>query len=37
MQELNYKADVELMNPHQVAKDFLEANNYFESAGKGGN
>ncbi|AIF43975.1 osmoprotectant ABC transporter substrate-binding protein [Virgibacillus sp. SK37] len=37
MQELNYKADVELMNPHQVAKEFLEANNYFASAGKGGN
>lgn len=30
MQELNYQADVLLINPRQVAKDFLEENNYFE-------
>ncbi|RKQ34755.1 osmoprotectant ABC transporter substrate-binding protein [Oceanobacillus halophilus] len=29
MQELNYKADVELMNPRSVAMEFLEENNYF--------
>lgn len=32
MQELNYQADVLLINPRQVAKDFLEENNYFEDA-----
>ncbi|RPK12554.1 osmoprotectant ABC transporter substrate-binding protein [Priestia endophytica] len=31
MQELNYKADVKLQNPGQVAKEFLEENNYFET------
>ncbi|WP_308430728.1 osmoprotectant ABC transporter substrate-binding protein [Lentibacillus kapialis] len=37
MQELNYKADVELMNPKKVARQFLEKNNYFKNAGKGDN
>ncbi|WP_087972174.1 osmoprotectant ABC transporter substrate-binding protein [Oceanobacillus rekensis] len=36
MQELNYNADVELMNPRKVAEDFLESNNYFMNEGKGG-
>ncbi len=36
MQELNYKADVKLTNPRKVAKQFLEKNDYFEDAGKGG-
>ncbi|MED4073015.1 osmoprotectant ABC transporter substrate-binding protein [Priestia endophytica] len=31
MQELNYKADVKLQNPGQVAKEFLEENNHFET------
>jgi osmoprotectant transport system substrate-binding protein len=31
MQELNYKADVELQNPSQVAEEFLKENNYFET------
>lgn len=31
MQELNYKADVELVNPQRVAEEFLEENNYFEN------
>ncbi|MFD1360891.1 osmoprotectant ABC transporter substrate-binding protein [Lentibacillus salinarum] len=37
MQELNYKADVERINPRKVAKQFLQANNYFEDTGEGGN
>lgn len=36
MQELNYKADVKLMNPRKVAKEFLESNNYFMNESKGG-
>jgi osmoprotectant transport system substrate-binding protein len=36
MQELNYNADVKLMNPRKVAEQFLEENNYFMSEGKGG-
>ncbi len=35
IQDLNYQADVLLINPRQVAKDFLEENNYFEDAGEG--
>lgn len=35
MQELNYNADVKLMNPREVAKQFLEENNYFEDGGGG--
>ena len=35
MQELNYQADVLLINPRQVAKDFLEENNYFEDVREG--
>ncbi|GGB57224.1 glycine betaine/carnitine/choline-binding protein OpuCC [Lentibacillus populi] len=35
MQELNYKADVKLMNPRKVAKEFLEENDYFEAEGEG--
>ncbi len=34
MQELNYNADVELMSPRKVARDFLEENNYFEEKGE---
>ncbi|WP_059105531.1 osmoprotectant ABC transporter substrate-binding protein [Shouchella shacheensis] len=30
MQELNYQADVDLLNPEQVAREFLEEHNYFE-------
>ncbi|SFB14041.1 osmoprotectant transport system substrate-binding protein [Lentibacillus halodurans] len=37
MQELNYNADVELMNPRKVAIQFLENHNYFEDIEKGGN
>ncbi|SFE24730.1 osmoprotectant transport system substrate-binding protein [Lentibacillus persicus] len=33
MQQLNYMADVERINPRKVAKQFLEANNYFEDGG----
>lgn len=36
MQELNYNADVKLMNPRKVAKEFLESNNYFMNENKGG-
>lgn len=36
MQELNYNADVELINPRKVAKEFLESNNYFLNVAKGG-
>ncbi len=36
MQELNYQADVKLMNPGKVAKEFLEENNYFVTEQKGG-
>ncbi|MGY0694485.1 osmoprotectant ABC transporter substrate-binding protein [Virgibacillus sp. FSP13] len=36
MQELNYKADVKLMNPGKVAREFLEENNYFATEEKGG-
>ncbi|SDI22275.1 osmoprotectant transport system substrate-binding protein [Alteribacillus persepolensis] len=36
MQELNYLVDVKLQNPEQVARDFLEENNYFEGS-EGGN
>ncbi|QKY71803.1 osmoprotectant ABC transporter substrate-binding protein [Lentibacillus sp. CBA3610] len=36
MQELNYRADVERVNPRKVAEEFLQANNYFEDAGEGG-
>lgn len=36
MQELNYRADVERVNPRKVAKQFLEKNNYFKDTGKGG-
>lgn len=35
MQELNYQADVELMSPKEVAKQFLEENNYFEAKKEG--
>ena len=35
MQELNYKADVQLMSPQKVAMEFLEANNFFEDMEKG--
>lgn len=35
MQELNYQADVLLMNPRKVAEQFLEENNYFEDAKEG--
>lgn len=31
MQELNYQADVLLINPRKVAEDFLKENNYFEN------
>ncbi|WP_029328964.1 osmoprotectant ABC transporter substrate-binding protein [Lentibacillus jeotgali] len=36
MQELNYMADVERVNPRKVAKQFLEKNNYFENDQEGG-
>ncbi|MCC2252663.1 osmoprotectant ABC transporter substrate-binding protein [Virgibacillus sp. AGTR] len=36
MQELNYQADVELINPRKVAKQFLEEHNYFEQSVKAG-
>lgn len=36
MQELNYMADVELINPRKVAEQFLKANNYFQET-EGGN
>ncbi|RYG73110.1 osmoprotectant ABC transporter substrate-binding protein [Lentibacillus lipolyticus] len=36
MQELNHQADVKLINPRKVAKKFLEKNNYFKDAEKGG-
>src|SRR5699024_666792 len=32
MQELNYKADVERVNPKKVAEEFLEENDYFEDS-----
>ncbi|WP_204670575.1 osmoprotectant ABC transporter substrate-binding protein [Gracilibacillus alcaliphilus] len=35
MQELNYNADVKLMNPRSVAQEFLEEHNYFEDAEMG--
>jgi osmoprotectant transport system substrate-binding protein len=37
MQELNYNADVKLINPRKVAEEFLKENNYFTSVAKGGN
>lgn len=37
MQELNYKTDVELINPKRVAEEFLEENNYFENTEEGVN
>ncbi|MRG87365.1 osmoprotectant ABC transporter substrate-binding protein [Salinibacillus xinjiangensis] len=36
MQELNYNADVKLMNPRKVAEQFLEKHNYFEDTAKEG-
>jgi len=36
MQKLNYQADVELMNPRQVAEEFLKEHNYFEETKGGG-
>ncbi|SEU05383.1 osmoprotectant transport system substrate-binding protein [Salinibacillus kushneri] len=36
MQELNYNADVKLMNPRKVAEQFLEKHGYFEDAEKEG-
>ncbi|MCM3740654.1 osmoprotectant ABC transporter substrate-binding protein [Oceanobacillus luteolus] len=35
MQELNYQADVLLINPRKVAEDFLKENNYFEDVKEG--
>ena len=35
MQELNYQADVLLVNPRKVAEQFLEENDYFEDAKEG--
>lgn len=32
MQELNYKTDVERVNPKKVAEEFLEENDYFEDS-----
>lgn len=34
MQELNYEADVLLINPRKVAENFLKENNYFEEEGQ---